>query len=111
MQNNFNEVMQIIGGDIAKNGVLDTDLNLNIDCGGEFKAVGYFTKGYKDLLNFATRVALVKSIYQSGKPFLILDDCFSSLDEINLAKVNKLLVSLSKEYQIIYFVCSKDRQI
>ncbi|MBQ8748889.1 MAG: AAA family ATPase [Clostridia bacterium] len=111
MQTNFNEVMNKLNTAIINNGVLDTDLNLSINCGGELKSTDYFSQGYKKILDFATRVSLLKSIFAQEKPFIILDDPFISLDEVNLEKINYLLKELSNDYQIIYFVCRNDRGV
>ena len=55
------------------------------------------------------RLALVDTMYQGEKPFLILDDPFVNLDEEKVAYGNILLLSVAKEYQVIYFTCHDSR--
>ncbi len=108
MQNNLNAILSRLDTLLAQNGCIDTDLGLMVNCGGQLKSSEYFSQGYRAILNFCVRLALVKTIYSRECPLLILDDPFVNLDNVNLNKVNLLLSELSKTYQIVYFVCRNE---
>lgn len=108
MQNNLNAILRKLDTVIVQNGSINTDLGLMVDCGGQLKSSDFFSQGYRAILDFCIRLSLVKTIYGKEAPFLILDDSFISLDDVNLNKINLLLNELSKSYQIIYFVCRNE---
>lgn len=93
------------------NAFLDGDLNCYFESGGERRESGHYSDGEKTLLKFAMRLALLDSLYQGEKPFLLLDDPFVYLDEESLKKTEMALKSLAKERQILYFCCHQSRRI
>ena len=50
-------------------------------------------------------MALLDSMYEGEKPFIIMDDSFVNLDDTNLVGAKKFLDEISKEYQVIYLTC------
>ena len=69
-----------------------------------------FSRGWRDAVEFCTRLSLTDALYKdSEKPFLLLDDPFVNLDDERLPAARALLESLAADYQILYFVCHKDR--
>ena len=63
----------------------------------------------RELVDVCARFALTDAMYEKEKPFMLLDDPFANLDDVNLAEAMSLLRSLAKERQIIYFSCSNSR--
>ena len=95
----------------AKIGDIDVDFQIGIEEQGSQKSIDYYSKGYKVLFNICRRFALIDVLYAQNKPFIILDDPFLSLDGDNLELALNLVKELSKEFQIIYFVCHESRSI
>lgn len=111
MQKNLNEIFSSLNTGLNGQIVLDTDLNASVDVGGEYKLSDYFSRGYKVIINFCTRLSFIKSVYKDKCPFLILDDPFLGLDSDNFEKVKNFIANLAKEYQVIYLICNSNREI
>ncbi len=75
---------------------------------GVFRSMDYYSAGEKELAALCTRFALAEAV---GSDVLVLDDPFSELDDMRLAKAKRLLDALSAKYQIVYFTCAKDRTL
>ncbi|MCI8700493.1 MAG: AAA family ATPase [Clostridia bacterium] len=111
MNLNLNKYIKILSenSNIADKTTIDIDLNTNIEVNGEKKSIEIFSAGYKDLVGICTRLALIDSIFEDEKPFLILDDPFVNLDEEKIEKAISLIKAISKTYQVIYFTCHESR--
>lgn len=96
--------------EIAPEVVLDASLGAHLREGGKTHPVESFSRGWRDVVQFCTRLALTEALYRDGEaPFLLLDDPFVNLDDDRLAAARALLTRLSKSYQILYLVCHTDR--
>ncbi len=109
MKNGFNKYIQLLGGNL--NLQIDTDLEVTVDESGATHNSVYLSDGYKDMVNFCSRMALVDALFKDVKPPLILDDPFVNLDDDKVPKALKLIKEMSKEKQILYFSCHKSREI
>lgn len=111
MNLNLNKYIKLIteNVNIVDKVSIDIDLNTNIEIDGEKKSLQLFSSGYKDLVGICIRLALIDSIFEEEKPFLILDDPFVNLDEEKINNAIKLIKDISREYQIIYFSCHESR--
>lgn len=76
-----------------------------------FKDFGFYSTGYQDLMSVIVRVALIEIIYKDIKPFIVFDDSFVNFDDNRIKLVKPLLDKLKEDYQIIYFTCSKSRNL
>ena len=65
--------------------------------------------GLADMLGLCIRVALLDTMYTKEKPFIVMDDPFSNMDEAKINGGKKFLDEISKEYQVIYLTCHKSR--
>ncbi|MFV0527329.1 MAG: ATP-binding protein [Lachnospiraceae bacterium] len=90
---------------------LDINLEITVTQRGQRRELAYFSTGYKDLLGFCLRLAVVDAMFEEEMPFLILDDTFVNLDEEKLEVALKLLKKISGRYQILYLICHKDRGV
>ncbi|MBR5817037.1 MAG: hypothetical protein IKY62_00170, partial [Clostridia bacterium] len=90
--------------------IMSTDFGVSRLDGGVTKDTEAYSRGTRDLYNLAARLALVDSLYEGEKPFIVLDDPFCSFDDKKTAAALKLLKASAKERQIIYFTCSKSRE-
>lgn len=106
----FCKYYQMLTGDTETEWMLDTNLNLKVCEYGEMRDTKWLSAGYQDLMGICMRLALTEAMYQQEKPFLIMDDPFVNLDEEKVECGNKLLLSVAKEYQVIYFTCHESRK-
>ena len=88
---------------------LDADTKLTVMEQNMPRDIGYLSAGKQDLVGICMRMALVEAMYKEEKPFLIFDDPFVNLDDNNIKGAMKLLDEIAKDYQVIYFTCSKSR--
>ena len=68
-----------------------------------------FSSGLQDLFGICLRMAFIEAMYKEEKPMIVFDDPFANLDEKKISGGLEFLRELSKEYQVIYFTCHKDR--
>lgn len=107
----FLKYNEAIGGNADEQFEMNTDFGVTKQVGGTTKPTEAFSKGTRDLYNLASRLALIDSLYENEKPFLILDDPFTAFDDKKTTSALKMLREFSKERQIIYFTCSKSRSV
>ena len=67
--------------------------------------------GLKHSFALLTRFALALSIFKNEKITIFLDDPFSFLDKDNFKTMQNITKNLSQNFQIIYFTCTKDREL
>ncbi|MCR5494092.1 MAG: AAA family ATPase [Treponema sp.] len=105
----FNKYLSIITSD--RNIVIDRNLDVSIKGEGSRYGSQYLSEGYKDLVNFCTRLALVSAMFQDEKTVLILDDPFVNLDEEKFKNAKKILEESGLCSQILYFTCHDSRTV
>ncbi len=108
MQQKFSSILNEISQE--KSIKLDVDLNPNVDTFVGLKEKQFLSRGTQDLVEICKRFALVQSVFEKEKPFIVLDDPFINLDENILQNTLSLIENFAKDYQIIYFICHKSRQ-
>jgi uncharacterized protein YhaN len=91
--------------------MVDVDLKVTVNDNLGAKDTAYYSKGYKNLFEICKRFALTSVLYKEEKPFIILDDPFTNLDDTKLNEALSLVKELSSEYQIIYMVCHESRSV
>jgi len=95
----------------AENFTMDTSFAVGKLDGGMTRPLEAYSMGTRDAYSLAARLALVDSLYESEKPFIILDDPFAHLDDKRCAAALKLIKRVSEEKQIIYLTCTKARSV
>ncbi len=90
---------------------LDTSFSVYKNEGGQTKSKEAYSKGLRDMYSFALRLALIDSLYEKEKPFIIIDDAFAYFDDKKTKTVKSLLSELSKDMQIIYMTASESRAL
>ena len=88
---------------------MDTDVTLLVMDEGRQREISYMSDGIKSLMGLALRFALCDAIFKNEKPFILLDDPFTDLDDDNLLRAKRLVKDMAKDYQVIYLSCSKAR--
>ena len=108
MFNDFNKYLKMLNKNEIQNDV-DIKLNVNIDVNGAKRDIKFFSAGYKDLIYICMRLSLINALFKEEKPFIVLDDPFVNLDEEKTREALNFIKEVSKQYQIIYFVCNSNR--
>lgn len=109
MKNGFNKYVEMLGGKL--NLLINTDLEVSIDESGQTHESIYLSEGYKDMVNFCSRMALVDALFNDVKPPVVLDDPFVNLDDDKVPKALKLVKDIANENQVLYFACHQSRAI
>lgn len=108
MQKSFMKNVELISGNKMDIN-LDVNLNVKINEQGASKKIDFFSTGYKDLIYICMRLSLIDSLFEEETPFVILDDPFVNLDNKKIENAMNILQKISKQYQVIYFVCHDSR--
>lgn len=85
--------------------IVDTNFDIKEITTTGIKEQEYSSQGYQDILAFCVRVYFLKEIYKQDKPFIVLDDTFVNLDDVNLNNAREIIKDLERQYQIIYMCC------
>lgn len=109
IQESFEKYINMLCVSLSGTVNVDVKLDVKIEAGGAKRELDFYSAGYKDLIGICTRLALIDVLFAEEKPFVILDDPFSNLDEEKLKSMLKMLQSIGTEYQIIYFICHNSR--
>lgn len=70
-----------------------------------------YSRGTRDAMTLALRLALCDTLYGDEQPPLILDDPYSSFDDRRVSEAMEILKKLSSTRQILYFTCSSSRAL
>lgn len=110
MQKSFARFLAALTSDEAPESVMDANFNVKLREDGKTREIESFSRGWRDAVQFCTRLSLADALYDEGeKPFLLLDDPFVNLDDRRLAAARRMLDLLAGDYQIVYMVCHADR--
>ncbi len=90
---------------------LDADLHILFERGGEDRSERHLSAGERSICALCLRLALVDNMYETEKPFIVMDDPFVHLDGEHLKRAKALLAELSKTRQIVYFCCHESRDM
>ena len=111
MQDSFEKFLDLLTGGTAPEAMMDTSFEVRLREAGQTRTMESFSRGWRDAVEFCTRLSLTDALYEEGeKPFLLLDDPFVNLDDTRLAAARKMLEKLANQYQILYLVCHSDRK-
>lgn len=109
VEKSFATYIQELMGNKFKNALLNQDLTVQVDAGGEAREIGYFSAGTIDSIMLCMRLALIDALFQQEKPFLLLDDPFINLDDEHTTSVLEIMHRIAEEHQVIYMVCNSSR--
>ncbi|MBQ8310200.1 MAG: AAA family ATPase [Clostridia bacterium] len=111
MQKSFQRFLAVLTeGDVPES-VMDASFDVSLRKSGKTRSMESFSRGWRDAVQFCVRLSLADALFKDGeRPFLLLDDPFVNLDDSRLSAAKHLVVTLSKNYQIIYMVCHADRK-
>jgi uncharacterized protein YhaN len=109
MKKNFEKYVALLDDKLTFE--INSDLDVSVNGCGTQHSSNFLSAGYKDLVNFCARMALVDSLFTNEKPPVILDDPFVNLDEEKLKKALALVKDMAGDKQIIYLACHESRSI
>lgn len=90
---------------------VDSALELSVKKDGIARGPESFSSGQQSVMDVCLRLSLVDAMFEKEKPFVILDDPFSLMDEQNLGDALSLLKETAEDRQIIYLTCHPSREI
>ncbi len=105
----FHKYYKVLTDSEASDYRIDANTKVTIEAEGKQRDTQLLSSGYQDLTGLCMRLAMADAMYPDEKPMLILDDPFVNLDDRKLDGGKKLLDVVSKDYQVLYFTCSKSR--
>lgn len=108
LQNSFNDYMKDILP-VESGAKLSTSLDITVNRYGESKDKSSLSSGQLDSINTCMRMALIDSIFEAEKPFIIMDDPFVNLDDKAIERSKQTINKLADKYQILYMTCSDSR--
>ena len=106
----FEEYSRLVTGSEGEY-TLSTSFELTKTERGEAHGIESYSRGTRDLYALGLRLALVDALYENESPFIILDDPFAALDDSKLERAKTMLKTISRNKQILYFTCSRSREI
>ncbi len=105
----FEKYHKIMVGTDAKDFIIDANMDISKKEEGQYHDIEAQSEGLADMLGLCIRVALLDTMYTKEKPFIVMDDPFSNMDEAKINGGKRFLDEISKEYQVIYLTCHKSR--
>ena len=110
IKTSFDEYYQIVVGEMAERFRLDANVKMEVQEQGQLRDLAYLSQGYQDLVHICLRIALIDAMYTDEAPMIIMDDPFTNLDDAKMEMAKKLLETVSRKYQVVYFTCSEYRK-
>ena len=107
----FNIYSSALGCEETELYTMDTSFALYRTEGAATRGEEAYSLGTRELLAFVMRLSLIDSLYETERPFIILDDPFAHLDDGKLKLAEELIRKIAKSRQIIYMTCTKARVI
>ena len=105
----FTRYYEMITGGHGELYHMDATTRVTYEEQGKQRELNTLSAGYRDLTGVCLRLALVDAMYPEEKPAVIMDDPFTNLDDTKMAAGKKFLEEVGKEYQLLYFTCSRSR--
>lgn len=111
MKESFVKYVNLLTNEELGKFTITSDLSLKVEKYGVNYDSDYFSKGYKDILEFAMRLSLIEVLFEKDLPFIILDDPFVNLDNDKILLATSLVKEVSKKYQMLYLICHSSRSV
>ena len=105
----FRRYYSMLTGESADSVRTDADLGITLLDQGLPRDPALMSEGTRDMISLCRRMAMIDAMYPGEKPFLVLDDPFSNLDDERIKGGMRFLHDASLEYQILYLTCHGSR--
>ena len=99
----------MLTGESAQDLQTNADFGISVMSEGLPRDPSLMSEGTRDLISLCRRMAMIDAMYPGEKPFLVLDDPFSNLDDERVNGGMRFLRDASLEYQILYLTCHESR--
>lgn len=109
MKDRFAYYMSRVTGKDAPVFTMDGQFRVKVREGGIGRSTEAFSMGVRDLIALCERFALLDAMFEGERPFLILDDPFTNLDEETIGRAHALLRDVAGQYQVLYLTCHPSR--
>ncbi len=106
----FDKYMETIASEEPADYVMDTSFGVSRNEKGTLRSTPAYSRGTRDAMLIATRFALVDSLYENEKPFIVLDDPFAYFDDAKLTRSLRVIKKIADQKQVIYFTCQMSRE-
>ncbi len=109
VQERFRYYLQLLLGSEMEETQIDSDFNVSYSQAGATRPLESLSAGYADLVVVCMRMALCDALYTKERPFIIMDDPFTNVDDELMPRSFQLLEKLCVDRQVLYFTCSNSR--
>ncbi len=111
MEQGFSSNFSELTGRVAPEALIAADLGINFREVGGQRDLSWYSNGQRAAVSVCLRLALIDALFSDERPFLVLDDPFTDLDERTMRNAAEMLKALAEKMQIVYFTCHKSRNI
>jgi DNA repair exonuclease SbcCD ATPase subunit len=111
MQDSFGRYLGELTGEDAPVFTMDAQFRVKLRAAGLSRDTDAFSTGTRDLIALCERLSLVDAMFEGERPFLILDDPFTNLDDHTIERATALICRVAERYQVLYLTCHSGRVI
>jgi uncharacterized protein YhaN len=111
MQDSFGRYLGEMTGEDAPVFTMDAQFRVKLRAAGLSRDTDAFSTGTRDLIALCERLSLVDAMFEGERPFLILDDPFTNLDDDTIERATALIRRVAERYQVLYLTCHSGRMI
>ena len=111
IRDRFCDYAKLLEDTIGQKVSMDKDYRISFDIMGQLRRYEHLSSGNLAICALCFRLALIDNMFDSDKPFIIMDDPFITLDSMHFDKTKALMQRLSADKQMIYFCCHESRMI
>ena len=109
MRERFAYYVNLLTGEDAPVFTMDGEFRVKLRAAGASRSTDSFSTGERDLIALCERLSLLDAMFEGERPFLILDDPFTNLDDDTVARASRLLREIAERYQLLYLTCAESR--
>lgn len=111
VEDGFRKYYSLLDGGDSSDFIVNANMELAVDEQGTPRSPGLYSSGTRDKINLCMRMGLIDAMYRDDKPFIIMDDPFTNLDNTRLAGGLEMVRTLAEDRQIIYMTCHGSRAV
>jgi uncharacterized protein YhaN len=109
MQESFKKYYGEFAQNSERDFAIDSKLNVHVNDNGRTGEISEYSSGRRDIVELCVRLSLIDAFFDGKQTFVLLDDPFVNLDDVNVKLAVKTLKKMTENRQIIYLTCSKSR--
>ncbi len=109
MQQSFEKYYREFAQNSGRDFTIDPKLNVHVNDNGGTREMTEYSSGRRDIVELCVRLSLIDAFFDGKQTFVLLDDPFVNLDDVNIKFAIETLKKMTENRQIIYLTCSKSR--